>query len=146
MITQYSLEELAKEIDRQEAAKKDFVVSTNALLMLDDDRTVGIQGQGEFSVTDYMHGQVASKLGIPKGYYDSMTAIPGLRAHNVNSWLHNTSDKKMVRTLDNKARAFLSDRYRPLDNFLVLQSFLPAIQGKDVKIRANALSDTRMYL
>lgn len=146
MNSQYDLTSLAQEIERQEAAKKDYLVSTNALLMMGDDRTIGVQGQGEYGITDYAHGQIASKLGIPKAYYDFMTAVPGLRAHNVNSWLHHKPEKKMVRTLEGKARAFLSDRYRPLDNFLIMQAFLPAIQGKEVKIRANALSESRLYM
>jgi uncharacterized protein (TIGR00255 family) len=41
---------------------------------------------------------------------------PELLAANVNNWFHDQPQRRMVRTLDGKARAFLSDSYRTIDN------------------------------
>jgi hypothetical protein len=52
-----------------------------------------------------------------------------------------------VRTLDGQARAFLSDRYRRLDNFDLAESVLPILQQlPDVRFESVELTETRMYL
>lgn len=142
-----SFTEFAQEIDRIEQTKKDFVVNTGAIKMMNDTE-LDIDSVGSFEINNYAHGQIANKLGIPKTYYDKMAEIPSLRTLNVNAWFKNSEQSQMVRTLDNKARAFLSDRYRPIDNFLILQSFLPALQEshKEIKIISSNLSEQRMYL
>ena len=52
----------------------------------------------------------------------------------------------MVRTLDNKARAFLSDRYRPLDNFDLATAVLPRIADAGCKVRSAQLTENRFYI
>lgn len=148
MKTQFTnLTDFAKEIERQEQIKKDYIAPTSALTMLEDS-IINIDGKGQFAINDYAHGQIAQKVGIPKQYYDKMTEIPSLRTINVNSWWRKNEQPQLVRTIEGNARAFLSDRYRPIDNFLILQFFLPALKEahKEVKIWSSNLSDTRMYL
>jgi hypothetical protein len=142
-----SLVEFSKEIERQEQIKKDYIAPTTALTMVEDSN-LSIDGKGQFIINDYAHGQIAQRVGIPKQYYDKMAEIPSLRTMNVNAWWRKDEQAQMVRTMDGKARAFLSDRYRPIDNFLILQAFLPALKEthKEVKIWSSNLSDTRMYL
>ena len=42
---------------------------------------------------------------------------PMLLADNANRWLKDKGeDRRLIRTLDGKARALLSDKYRPLEN------------------------------
>ncbi len=141
-----SLSDLASEVSRIENSKNDYLVQSAGLSMIQDS-ALAIHGEGHFTINDYAHGQVASKLGIPKQYYDKMSEIEGLRTINVNEWLRKRSDEQQyVRTLDGKVRAFLSERFRPIDNYAVLSSFLPALQGQDVKIQTSALSEKKMYL
>ena len=52
---------------------------------------------------------------------------PALLAHNVNHWFKTQPAERMVRTLDGKARAFLSNRYRRLDNFDLLHAVMPVL-------------------
>jgi hypothetical protein len=53
----------------------------------------------------------------------------------------------MLRTLDGKVRAVLSDRYRRLDNFDLAESVLPILrQLPEVRFESVELTDTRMYL
>ena len=54
----------------------------------------------------------------------------------------------MVRTLDGQARAFLSDRYRRLDNFDLASSVLPVLgeMGDGIQIISAEMTETRMYI
>jgi hypothetical protein len=52
----------------------------------------------------------------------------------------------MVRTLDGRARAFLSDRYRPLDNYDLAEVALPAIHDAGCRIESAEVTDTRFYI
>jgi len=149
MKTQYnSLSELTAEIERQEASKADYLAPA-ADIRLADDNTLELDGIGNFGLNSHAHSQVASKFGIPKRYYDDIGNVPGLRAYSVNALNGANPDRKhFVRTLDNTARALLSDRFRPIDNMFVMNAFLPAVQpiSNDIQVRANVLSDRRLYL
>ena len=53
----------------------------------------------------------------------------------------------MVRTLDGKARAFLSDRYRTLDNFDLSHAVLPILMEQpDMEIVSSQFTETRFYI
>lgn len=146
METQYkTLTEFAQEIDRRESAKLDLVVPANKMEMISDG-LMAIQGR-EFNINKVAHGQIAEKLGIPKRYYDTMPQVGGLREYNVNAWLESNGKNYLTRTLDGDMRAMLSDRYKPLDNFMVLNSFLPVLnEAGQFSIKTSNLSETRMYL
>ena len=143
-----TMEEFLAEVTRREDAKKDLLVGPRKMMMDQDDSRMVIEGEAEFlPVQLAAHGQLATRLGIPKTYYDNIARVPGLRAHNVNALLGVDNRKTFVRTLDGSARAFLSDAYKPIDNFLVLQGALPALKEHDgLQVTASELSDSRMYL
>ena len=145
MKNQYSsFTEFAQEIDRRESMKKDLIVPANKMVMVENQ--MNIDG-GMYNINDVAHGQLSNKLGIPKKYYDAMPAIPGLREHNVNAWLDKSDKNYMTRTLDGTMRALLSDRYKPMDNFQMLQSFIPVLnEMESFEINASNLSETKMYL
>ncbi|GHV33152.1 hypothetical protein FACS18949_06330 [Clostridia bacterium] len=53
----------------------------------------------------------------------------------------------MVRTLDGTARAFLSDRYRRIDNYEIAQNVLPIIgEMPDARVESCEVTENRMYL
>jgi hypothetical protein len=115
MQSQYSLTQLAQELESRAAKKKDMVVDTRHLSMTDTGELSVHQG-GEYgtvenySISDLAHGQIATRLGIPGAYYNKMLASSGdLLANNVNHWMQRNPEKRLVRTLDGHARAFLSD-------------------------------------
>jgi hypothetical protein len=111
---------------------------------------MNIKDIGEFDIWDTAHDQIGSKLEIPAKYYDRMAQeAPELLADNVNTWLHKSDKKHTVRTLDTDMRAFLSDRYRPLDNFDLLgQSIIPVVQPimNDLDVVSSELTHKRMYI
>jgi len=152
MKTGRTLVSLAAEIERQAASKKDYLAVVPGL-RLDEEGRLAMQMNEEvtelFGVTDLGHRQIGSFANIPAQYYDRMrTEAPMLLAKNVNHWFASTPDgeKRMVRTLDGKARAFLSDRYRPLDNIDLAEAVLPALQALEVKILSCEVTERRLYI
>ena len=150
-----TLTQLAMELDRQNRVKKDYLLDTRYMHM-DADATVEqitIQNDttGEsiiLKVNEIAHNQIGQNLGIPAKYYDKMREEnPELLAVNVNSWLNKEPKVRMIRTLDGTARAFLSDRYRRIDNFEIAQTVLPIIGDMpDAKVESCEVTDQRLYL
>lgn len=144
----------AQELERVEREAKDYVAPSDKLSMGGAGElraSLSDTGEVTWQPTDWCHSQVATKLSIPKRYYDRMRGeAPDLLSTNVNRWLRESDRRHLVRTIDGKARAFLSDRYRPLGNAMVMRAMLPAIEelgGQDeVKVSGLALSDTKLYV
>jgi hypothetical protein len=152
---------LATEIERQAESKKDYIAPTSKLAMelssttAEDGTPVGpfpvltMQNGAakHFSMTPIFHDQLATRLEIPSKYYDRMQVeAPALLAGNVNHWLKAQNKKVMVRTLDGKARAFMSDRYRPLDNIDLAEAVLPIISDRKWEIRDCDLTERKLYI
>jgi hypothetical protein len=81
-----------------------------------------------FGITENAHRQIATRLDIPWKFYSRLTHDhPDMLLANVNGLFEREPKSRLFRTLDGKVRAFLSDRYRALDNQEVLEMTLPAI-------------------
>lgn len=151
-----TLNELAIEIARQKNAMADYMVEPSKLQMdiMDNDLKIrvldsdGIDRINPLDIGVYAHRQLASYLTIPQAYYDlMMEKNPNLLGINVNDWLSRTNDRRMLRTLDGEARAFLSDRYKRIDNYDIAQVTLPIIsQIPDVQIVSCNLTPGKMYI
>lgn len=149
MKTGKSITELASELERQAGEKRDFVSSAKALEFETDDlgSQLKVGDIGRFAVRDTAHDQIAARIGIPAKYYDKMKAeAKELLDINVNHWLKSDSSKYMVRTMDGKARALLSERYRPLDNLDLAQVALPTLLESGCKIESCEITERKMYL
>lgn len=132
MKTGRDLRKVLLELQRQQEAKKDYVSPAGSLALREDGRTLAM-GEKEFTTTDLFHRQIGSALSIPAKYYDLMQREkPALLASNVNSWLETKDQSYMIRSLDGSARAFLSDRYRRIDNLEVASAVLPLFAGMQV--------------
>jgi hypothetical protein len=143
-----TLQELAAEIERQNNAKRDFVVDTQAIAALPTENGVKIAfADQELTVGDTAHQQIAQRLNIPAKYYEKMRAeAPELLANNIETWFQKYPARNMVRTLDGKARAFLSDRYRPLDNFDLATAALPVLSELGVEVMSAEVTERRLYI
>jgi len=146
MIKGKTLPQLANEIKRQHDAAKDFVVSTNVLEM--DPLGHLTAGAHSFGIRDIAHGQLAEFTKIPKKYYDRLQAeTPALLAQNVNHWLKASSAKRMLRTLDGDTRAFLSDKYRRIDNWQIAEAALPVLADfPGLTIQSAEVTERKMYI
>ena len=111
-------------------------------------------------LTDHMHAQVAARAGIDKRYYDRMRASqPELLIRNVDTWWHSEPESRMVRTVQPArvtdgvltvggltGRAWLSDRYKTLDNFDFITTVLEEASNHGANILDCHLDDERVYL
>jgi hypothetical protein len=154
MKTGRSLQELLKEVVRQQESKRDFIASTDHLSVVpqaDDIRLqIGSNSTAtslDVGINDHAHNQIGSHTKIPAQYYDRMRREdPNLLAINVNAWFRKDPQPRMVRTLDNKARGFLSDRFRPLDNTDLLEAALPPLMEMGVDVMSCEVTDQKLYL
>lgn len=151
-----TLVELAEEVKRQESAKNDFLADTNGLeaIISSESLDVSIRRKTEVydtigsGLTKNAHSQIASRLKIPKVYYDRLLKdYPGLLCNNINNFFINEPEKRMVRVLDGKIRAFLSDKYRILDNWETMSAIMPVLYERpDAKIESCDVTENRMYV
>ena len=151
-----TIQDAAKEIMRQSQAKADYLVNTANLHMETCDgipilRLLDESGVDRVEPLDILptaHRQMGDYLGIPRKYYDRMHQEDiGLLAQNVNTWLRKGPEQRMIRTIDGRARAFLSNRYRRIDNIDIARITLPIIQQMpDAIYESCNLSDDYMYI
>lgn len=107
-----------------------------------------------FRLSDHALGQMATDLGIPKRYFDRMKVeAPGLFRENVHHWMYETPNRRMIRARKNDSgyatgRAWLSDRYRRLDNIEVATKLLPEFDRLDTEVKFHnaSITDERFYL
>ena len=148
-----TLEQIGIELERQRNARKDFLADTRNLIFKTEGKRSGLavmteKGGYEFGVTDLAHQQIATRLGIPYRYYQKMQQeAPALLDENINTWFRDTPERRMVRVLDGNVRAFLSDRYRRLDNLELCAAVLPVIRDmKGASIESCEVTDRHLYL
>lgn len=150
-----TLEELAVELQRRNDVKKDYLVNTQNMIMDASPNGVTLSLRNDITretlilnVNEIAHNQIGTKLNIPAKYYDKMRQEnPSLLAVNVNSWFNKDPKPYMVRTLDGVTRAFLSDKYRRIDNYEIAEQVLPIIgEMPDARVESCEVTDQRMYL
>jgi hypothetical protein len=163
-----ALPDLASELERQACAKRDYLAFAGDLSVRSNGHTDLLIGDA-FPVTDMAHGQMAEYLEVPKAFYDRLRGNtqelvvrddggdPAPETSRalfdviVNSLLVSKGpQKRLVRTLDGNARAFLSDSYSvDLDNFDVFRMAARAIEqaglGPDNVVSAE-VTERRLYL
>jgi hypothetical protein len=150
--------QLAAEIQRLQATKQDYVVDTrrmsfttpDAVSLLTFDAEDG--GTAGGPVNEFAHRQLREWAGIPAKYYDRLRAdAPALLDTNVRHWLYDEERERhvrMVRMLEGRVRAFLSNRYRRLDNFDLMEKAVGPELAKHEGLTFHVASMTpdRFYL
>ncbi|MDR0405230.1 MAG: DUF945 domain-containing protein [Clostridiales bacterium] len=156
MKTGIDITAMAEELIRQREAKADYMADTRVLEMersgsgvvlhlLDQSRNDAIEPLIPNAIA---HRQIGARLSIPAAYYDRMLENnPELLARNVNTWFNQEPETRMVRTLDGTARAFLSDRYRRIDNAEIFEAVYPLLaQIPDAQFESCQITDSKMYI
>jgi hypothetical protein len=154
MKTGKSLIELATEIQRQAETKKDYIVSTKHMEVQVEETDAGrntlqlnMGNQLKIGINSLAHEQIAANLDIPKRYYDRMRQEePNLLADNINVWFNKYPTDRMVRTMDNSARAFLSNQFRPLENQDLMEATLPILADLKLDIMSCEVTERRLYI
>ena len=153
-------EELARKLTDQQKAKHDYLAEAREIRFEIDP----IHSKEETTLQTYLtlngpesllfqinancHKQIADWSKIPRKYYSyMMKESPHLLRNNVNHWLQNSGNLRMIRTLNDTARAFLSDSYRRLDNFDMANAVLPVLaEVPDMEIVSCELTEHHMYI
>lgn len=111
-----------------------------------------------FRIGKIAHENLRTKLKIPAIYYNRcLEQRPELLATQINSWLHDPGyddngkrieiGERMVRTLFGTARAVLSNRYRPLDNFDLMLALQPILDAQtDLFMESCDVTERHFYL
>ena len=150
MKTGKNISELAAEVTRQANNRHDLVTRTTALRFADEGGTLIMElfGHGHYGVNDLAHNQIADYAGIPGAFYGRLQSqYPDLLAASLNRLIPGRQEKRLVRTLDGTARAFLSDRYRCIDNVDLLEQLLPVLMERpDLRFASAELTERRLYL
>lgn len=152
MKTMMTVDELASEITRVASSKKDYLADTRRLgfYAASDGRALALDDvEATFVLTPHAEGQVATRLGVPKKFWDRLAAdYPALLQETARAILYAEPEERLIRTLDGKARAFLSNRYRRIDNAAIAeQAIFPTLaEYADVEVCSAALTETRMYV
>lgn len=144
-----TLKELAAEILRQRESRRDFIADTRHTQMTPNARMTLENGGSDlsFGITSVAHNQIAQRLEIPKRFYNRMLEKhPDVLANTVNSLFQREPDRRMIRTMDGRVRAFLSDRYRPLDNNELAEVVFPALAELEVEILSCEITERRLYV
>ncbi len=167
-----TIEDLLTEVQRQSNAKKDYVASTqndvrmvpmpgfpnNVAVVLQKGQAsdvaenypvTGLPCLQRLEITEHAHRQIAGRLQIPWKFYARM-----LEDHTdivldaVNKLFEREPGTRLLRTMDNKLRAFLSNRYKRIDNDQVLGAALPEIVKGDLEttLLSSQVTDRNLYL
>jgi hypothetical protein len=121
--------ETIMEVSRRDSAARDLLANAKGSVRMiqapDTDELMVIllkDGASElerFQINETAHNQIASKMGIPSKYYDRLCVDhPDLVCENVNKLFEREGKDVMLRTIDGKVRAFLSDRYKRIEDTL----------------------------
>lgn len=164
MKTGLALPDLAAELRRQVETKADYVAPTTRMSVTTTDRVAAASGSSAtvltlddaatdggletFDVGEIAHDQIASHYQIPAKFYDRLRSENGgLYDHLLNGLFAERPARRMIRTLDGKARAFLSDKYRRLDHADVAEAVLPILaEFPDMQIVSCQLTERRLYI
>ena len=141
-----TINQLVETVVSEDKNKRDFISDTRHVSVMAEGG-LEILDIGGFSLTDHAHNQIAQRVQIPQKYYDRMRQeAPGLLSSNVNHWFQENPEPRLIRTMNGKARAFLSNRYRVLDNYDLLQSIVPKLRDVGCKPESMDITDRKLYL
>ncbi len=156
-----TLEEMLAEVVRHSETKRDFVADTKDNIAMvkmpgheyENDLAVVLKKPESselerFGITENFHRQVASRLKIRWEYYSRLLEDHrDLLLTNVNTLFEREPEVRMVRTLDGRARAFLSNSFRRVDNEQILERTLPVIRGDfETKLLNTYVDENRMRM
>ena len=101
-----------------------------------------------FGVNDYAHEQIAARLQIPRPFYKRMlTDHPDVFDRDIETLWQREPEVRMLRTLDDRVRAFVSDGYRPIDNVLIASGALPVLaEQQQMQIESAEVTDRKLYI
>jgi hypothetical protein len=156
MIEGTPLSQLAQQLIAERQTQRDFIADTRWLIPHQAGASVLIElehngGTTAVTPTRFALGQIAGHYKIPMAYVDRMTQANAgaLLAQNLAYWFAEQPSTRLLRTRtggSGELRAFLSRRYRPLDNYELAEAVIPQLERPGVHIVSARITDTHFYL
>lgn len=147
MKTALTLEQLAAKLTEQRSQKRDFIADTRTLTMTPDAKAMDLGGHGKMVILPFAHRQLGERLEIQPKLYDRLQGKhPDLLANLVNGLLEREPSENMVRTMNNQVRAFVSNKFRALDNFDLAEAALPTLIEQGCTVESCDITETRLYI
>lgn len=146
-----SIKEIAKELHDIKQNARDLIAAPSSITMLKDG-TLSVGANRDtmlFKPNNWSHGQLGTFLDIPKPYYDRMREErPELLAKNVNEWMHSrpSDERRMLRTVSGKLRAFLSNKYARRDAYDLMNVLYPVLMENKMQVINAELTESRLYI
>lgn len=151
-----SLDELAAEVERRAGVTQDLVLPVEKLEAVVVKAGGGLEvrlavAEGKkkaFRVTQNAQAQLGKYTGISlRQYWEMQVKDPELLARDINRSLKSKAgDSRLLRTVDGALRAFLSERYRGLENRDLVEAVLPVLKERDLMIASCFVSDILLYI
>lgn len=164
-----TVQELATRVAANVNLRRDYIVNTSAMhysASTDGQISIAIEqpkepdavkGPADIELlpTQLMIDQVGARLEIPRKYFKRMQAdAPDLLVRNLEHWSWAKPESRMIRTFVGQddtgfdvGRAYLSDRYKRLENEHVLAQIVPQLaQVPGISIQDCQITDSRMYI
>lgn len=163
-----TIQALAQRVQEQSESKRDFLVKTEALSVTPIKATDGPfavawkQGKQEsaYEMSRYMMNQLSQHTKVPMSLIDLMTTGTKRERAELGQLLsvrlQENPVKRMIRTIGRDddygntfGRAFLSDRYRIIDNYDLAMAILPVLaelSDDGLRVESAEITETRMYL
>jgi Domain of unknown function (DUF932) len=156
MIEGTPLSELAQQLITERQTQRDFIADTHRLTTHPAGAGVSIElqhndGTMDVTPTRFALGQIANHYKIPMAYVDRMIQANAgpLLAQNLAYWFAEQPSTRLLRTRTGdtgELRAFLSRRYRALDNYELAEAVIPQLERPGVRVVSARITDTHFYL
>ena len=133
---------------------KDYMVrkaNTNNIRL---NETAGItfisedQDIGNFPISRYALGQLATKIGVPARYIEKCidSGRIDLAQDNVNSWFEDYNKDLFIREYNGGIRGVLSSRYSVCDSHDILEVVNDAVDLSKYKVKGSYLNEERLHV
>lgn len=120
-----------------------FGVEPNGLML-------NVRDAQDFDVHRFALGQASERIGAPTGYIRTLAEAEEtwrheLAEHVLNEHLkHAKKERFLLRSVDGEVRGFLSDKYRRLDVFPIMETFLGGVVRHGAVPHDALVSDTKI--
>jgi len=154
-----SLSDLVAELERQKESKFDFVADTRSVAVADGEGGLFLIPQDAHAAEWLPSGGLRIRPGaldqmgekcdpaIPVKFLRELSGKrPRRAAELLNNLIEDAPARRFIRCLDGSLRAFLSDRYRVLDNYDLAFAALDAVRLAGGEVIEASLSETHMRI
>jgi hypothetical protein len=147
----HRLETMVGELERQLNARQDVVANGQRMVVRVDEGRPRLQFDNHetMPISDGAFTQLCNRLtpSVPMAFVrDLMKEHPARAEDLLTGVLREDKAPHLVRVLDNRVRAFLSDRYKCLDHYDVAMAALKVVREKNGVLIQSSLTDSHMRL